>query len=145
MWKRVVIGTFRAENLPLVNMAWFWARIHARTPRLGTFVGGFQAFMDKLAEVVKREGAEIRLNSAVTGIKKLADGSLQVEAAGHATPFDVVISTSSPALMARLAPDLPAEYSEKLRQLKSMGAVVMVLALHRRLTNGIYWHNLPKP
>jgi protoporphyrinogen oxidase len=145
MWKPMLIGKFGEENLPVVNMAWFWARIHARTPRLGTFVGGFQAFMDKLADAVRQQGAEIRLNSAVTGIRKRTDGGLDVEAAGGATACDAVISTSSPALMARLAPDLPPEYTAQLRQLKSMGAVVMVLALSRRLTNGVYWHNLPKP
>ncbi len=42
-----------------------------------------------------------------------------------------------------VAPELPAEYSEKLRALKSMGAVVMVIALDRPLTE-YYWHNLPK-
>jgi protoporphyrinogen oxidase len=45
--------------------------------------------------------------------------------------------------MAKIAPDLPADYSEKLRALKSMGAVVMVIALKRQLTK-YYWHNLPK-
>jgi protoporphyrinogen oxidase len=145
MWKPMLVGKFGEDNLALVNMAWFWARIHARTPRLGTFVGGFQAFMDKLADVVRQQGAVVRLSSAVTGIKKLSDGRLQVETGGNTTAFDAVISTSSPALMARLAPDLPAEYAEKLHQLKSMGAVVMVLALDRQLTKDIYWYNLPKP
>jgi protoporphyrinogen oxidase len=145
MWKPMLVGKFGDENLPLVNMAWFWARIHARTARLGTFVGGFQAFMDKLADVVRQQGATIRLNSAVTGIKKLSDGRLQIETGGERASFDAVLSTSSPALMSRLAPDLPAAYTEKLRHLKSMGAVVMVLALDRQLTKGIYWHNLPKP
>jgi protoporphyrinogen oxidase len=101
--------------------------------------------MDKLADVVRQQSAVIRLSSAVTGIQKLGDGRLQVETRGDAASFDAVISTSSPALMAQLAPDLPATYTEKLRQLKSMGAVVLVLALDRQLTNGIYWHNLPKP
>ena len=27
-----------------VNMAWFWARFHKRTPRLGYYRGGYQAF-----------------------------------------------------------------------------------------------------
>jgi protoporphyrinogen oxidase len=45
--------------------------------------------------------------------------------------------------MAQITPDLPAEYADKLRTLKSMGAVVMVLALDRQLTK-FYWHNLPK-
>jgi protoporphyrinogen oxidase len=45
--------------------------------------------------------------------------------------------------MAHITPDLPGGYSEKLRALKSMGAVVMVLALKQQLTK-FYWHNLPK-
>src|SRR6266404_1031087 len=61
LWKPMLVGKFGEENLPIVNMAWFWARLHARTPRLGTFKGGFQAFMDKLAEVVRTKGCEIRL------------------------------------------------------------------------------------
>jgi protoporphyrinogen oxidase len=144
MWKPMLVGKFGEQNLPAVNMAWFWARIHARTPRLGTFKGGFQAFMDKLAQVITSQGAEIRLSSPVKGIKKRADGTLQVETAADTTSFDVLISTCSPALMADITPDLPAAYSAKLRALKSLGAVVMVLTLDRQLTNGIYWHNLPK-
>jgi len=143
LWKPMLVGKFGERNLPVVNMAWFWARIHARTPRLGTFIGGFQAFMDKLADAVRAQGVEIRLDTAVTGIKKLSDG-IQVTAGSEMETFDAVISTSSPALMARLAPDLPEAYSAKLRALKSMGAVVMVIALDRQLTNGVYWHNLPK-
>jgi protoporphyrinogen oxidase len=144
MWKPMLVGKFGEQNLPVVNMAWFWARIHARTPRLGTFKGGFQAFMDKLAQVITSQGAEIRLSSPVKGIRKRPDGSLQVKTAADATSFDVVISTCSPALMADITPDLPETYSAKLRALKSLGAVVMVLTLDRQLTNGIYWHNLPK-
>ena len=59
----MLIGKFGEENLPLVNMAWFWARIHARTPRLGTFKGGFQAFTDKLADVVQAYSGGIYLET----------------------------------------------------------------------------------
>jgi protoporphyrinogen oxidase len=148
-WRPMLVGKFGEENLKVVNMAWLWARLHSRTTRLGTFMGGFQAFMDKLAGVVKGQGAEIRLSCAVTGIRKqAAEGGKQkaglvVKTETSSEVFDAVISTSSPALMARIAPDLPAEYSERLRSLKSMGAVVMVLALDRQLTQ-FYWHNLPK-
>jgi protoporphyrinogen oxidase len=143
LWRPLLVGKFGEANLPIVNMAWLWARLHARTTRLGTFAGGFQAFMDKLAEVVRKQGAEIRLNSAVTGLSANGDDTLSVMTASHGQRFDAVISTSSPALMAKLAPDLPDSYSAQLRALKSMGAVVMVLALKHRLTN-YYWHNLPK-
>lgn len=144
MWKPMLIGKFGEENLPIVNMAWFWARVHARTPRLGTFVGGFQAFMDRLAEVVRQRGGTVRLNAAVTGVHRTADNRLRIEAAGEMATYDAVISTSSPALMARIAPDLPSAYSEALLQLKSLGAVVVVLALDRQLAPDVYWYNLPK-
>jgi protoporphyrinogen oxidase len=46
--------------------------------------------------------------------------------------------------MLRLAPDLDPDYAAKLRGLRSMGAIVLVLALKTRLTDGHYWINLPK-
>ena len=66
-----------------------------------------------------------------------------VETASGSEIYDAVISTSSPALMAKLAPDLPESYSASLKALKSMGAVVLVITLDRQLTQ-YYWHNLPK-
>lgn len=144
LWKPMLVGKFGEDNLPVVNMAWFWARIHARTPRLGTFTGGFQRFMDKLADVVRTQGVTIQLNRAVNRITPRPDGTLQLETDGGAATFDAVVSTSSPALMAGIVPALPSDYAEKLRALKSLGAVVLVLALDRPLTKGIYWHNLPK-
>src|SRR5204863_4982771 len=102
LWRPLLVGKFGEENLKIVNMAWLWARLHARTTRLGTFTGGFQAFMDKLAEVVRSLGAEIRLNVPVTGLQPVPRGQVTVETLGAREPFDAVISTSSPALMARL-------------------------------------------
>jgi protoporphyrinogen oxidase len=50
MWEPLMIGKFGEEYAKVVNMAWLWARLHARTTRLGTFEGGFQAFSDQLAD-----------------------------------------------------------------------------------------------
>lgn len=145
LWKPMLVGKFGEENLTVVNMAWFWARLHSRTPRLGTFKGGFQAFMDKLAEAVRARGVQIQLGCGVTGLHQNGEGGWTVETPMGNTAFDAVISTSSPALMARLVPALPDSYSAQLRALKSMGAVVLVLSLDRPLsTDGIYWHNMPK-
>ncbi len=47
MWEPLVIGKFGEKYYKQVNMAWLWARIKARTTRLGTFVGGFQALADE--------------------------------------------------------------------------------------------------
>jgi protoporphyrinogen oxidase len=146
IWRPMLVGKFGEENLTVVNMAWLWARLKSRTTRLGTFAGGFQAFIDQLADVVRGQGTEIRLNCPVTKIARACDdqpGKLIVETGAGAEAFDRVISTSSPALMARLAPDLPKEYVERLSALKSMGAVVLVISLRHSL-NRYYWYNLPK-
>jgi protoporphyrinogen oxidase len=143
VWKPMLVGKFGEQNLNVVNMAWLWARIKSRTTRLGTFVGGFQRFMDMFADKIRQQKGEIRLSCPVTGISRHADGRLTVETAEGNVDYDAVISTSSPALTARLARDLPEDYAGKLRALKSMGAVVLIVSLQRRLTN-YYWHNLPK-
>jgi protoporphyrinogen oxidase len=146
LWKPLLVGKFGEANLNVVNMAWLWARIKARTTRLGTFAGGFQAFLDRLAEVVRSQGTEIFLNRPVTGITVIQGeptGRLVLKTRSESVRYDAVISTSSPALMARLAPELPDSYTAGLRALKSMGAVVLVITLKHQLTQ-YYWHNLPK-
>jgi len=145
LWEPLLVSKFGAHYRD-VNMAWFWARVKARTPRLGTFVGGFQSFLDALAERVRQEGAEIRLQTRVERIEPAPDGGLRVLVEGGREAFDQVMVTTSPGLLGRLAPALPPDYLGQLLALKSMGAVVMVIALRQRLSEqGIYWHNLPKP
>jgi protoporphyrinogen oxidase len=48
-------------------------------------------------------------------------------------------------MMTRLSPELPENYLENLRQLKSLGSVVMVFSLKHQLSRqGYYWYNIPK-
>jgi protoporphyrinogen oxidase len=143
LWEPLLVGKFGERYARSVNMAWFWARVKARTPRLGSFVGGFQAFLDLLAERVTREGAAVRLGAAILGIKPEPGGGLVLSTPEGPAAFDHCIATTSPRLLARLAPELPEDYRSQLTSLQSMGAVVVILALDRRLTD-YYWHNLPK-
>ncbi|HMK08088.1 MAG TPA: NAD(P)/FAD-dependent oxidoreductase [Anaerolineales bacterium] len=143
LWQPLLEGKF-GPHYKEVNMAWFWARVKARTPRLGTFVGGFQAFLDALAEVVARQGAAVRLRTPVQAIEPVA-GGVRIATGAGAAVFDRCLVTTSPGLLAKMTPTLPADYLAGLRALRAMGAVVMVLALRHRLSEeGIYWHNLPK-
>jgi len=144
LWEPMLEGKFGKEYYRQVNMAWFWARIHARTPRLGTFVGGFQAFLEVLAEGVRKQGGEIRLGTSVERIEPAGQGGLLVHSSAGEERFDQVLSTTSPQWLNRMAPALPEAYLSGVRSLKSLGAVVLVLALKQRLGPGIYWYNLPK-
>jgi len=127
-------------------MAWLWARLHARTTRLGTFEGGFQAFCDQLAQYLREMGVQINLGTRVTAIHPAENDQLEITLGdGAVHTFDQVLVTTSPGLLARLAPALSGAYLEGLLSLKSMGAVVMILSLKKRLSEeGYYWYNLPK-
>ena len=144
LWEPLLVGKF-GPHYREVNMAWFWARIKARTPRLGTFEGGFQAFMDALADRVRAEGAVIRLQTPVQRIEPRLEGGLRLILPEGVVEFDQCLVTTSPFLLTQLVSSLPSAYLKRLLALKSMGAVVMILALKYRLSEqGFYWHNLPK-
>lgn len=128
-----------------VNMAWFWARFKARSPRLGTYVGGFQAFADEFVDILRQRGVSILLSSPVHQITSKPEGGLQVKTPDQMQYFDLVLVTVSPALFAHIAPSLPEEYMQSIQNLKSIGAVVLTLSLRHQLSEeGYYWFNLPK-
>jgi protoporphyrinogen oxidase len=144
MWEPLLVGKF-GPHYKEVNMAWMWARLKARTTRLGSFQGGFQAFADLLADRLREMGVEIHLSQGVDAIQPDPSGVISVMTGRGKQTFDQVLSTTSPALLARMAPSLPADYLQGLLDLKSMGAVVIVLALKQQLSEqGYYWFNLPK-
>jgi len=144
MWKPLLIGKF-GPFYKDVNMAWMWARLKARTTRLGTFEGGFQKFADLFGGILNKMGVEIRLGTSVKFIKRNQAQGLSIDAGGVVESFDKVLVTTSPNLMAKFCPDLPENYLKGLLELKSMGAVVMVLSLKRQLSKeGYYWFSLPK-
>ncbi len=143
MWQPLLIGKF-GPYYKQVNMAWMWARLKARTTRLGTFEGGFQRFADKFEERLQAMGVEIRLQTRVRFIKHAPDKGLLIDAS-LIESYDKILVTTSPNLLAKMCPDLPEDYLRGLLNLKSMGAVVMVLSLRHQLSEqGYYWFNLPK-
>jgi protoporphyrinogen oxidase len=94
-------------------------------------------------DVIRAQGGSVLLQTPVQNIAPLAEGGLQLTTPQGQQKFDAAISTVGPGLMARLAPDLPPDYLGQLRGLKSMGAVVLTLALKQQLMPRTYWLNLP--
>ena len=133
-----------------VNMSWLWARLKARSFLLGYFEGGFQGFADALVERVRQLGAKVFLGSPISALEQRTEGGWRVgftpSGAAEATTagFDAVVATGSPQLLGRLVPQLPPGYFEQLKKLRSLGAVVMTIALRRSLMKDVYWLNMPK-
>ncbi len=146
MWEPLVIGKFGEKYYKQVNMAWMWARLHARTTRLGTFEGGFQNFANLFADRLREMGVQIKLSTPVTHIQRdETSGALELTTAEGVENAEKVLLTLSPGVVAKMVPSLSKEYLEGLLRLKSMGAVVMVLALKHQLSReGYYWYNIPK-
>lgn len=145
MWEPMVVGKFGEAYAKQVTMAWLWARLHARTTRLATFNGGFQSFCDQFAARLRDMGIKVLLSTQVNQIFSRDDGMLEVTSGETSQLFDQVLVTTSPSLLSRLAPELPEDYLKGLLSLKSLGAVVMTVALKHRLSEkGYYWFNLPK-
>jgi protoporphyrinogen oxidase len=139
----LLIGKF-GDHYKDVTMAWFWARFKARTTRLATFEGGFQAFADLFAEKLKDMGVKFRLQTVIEQVKP-KKGKLEVYVGEKMELFDQVLVTTSPSLLARIATELPNEYLSGLLGMQSMGAVVLVFSLKHQLSrDGYYWYNLPK-
>ena len=126
-----------------VNMAWFWARIHKRSQKLGYYQGSYQVLIDALVARSQALGAQIRFDEPVTSIEAVP-GGVSVGTAARAVTYDAVIATVSPKTMLQLSPGLPADYAESLRGLRTLGALTLVLAVDRQVTDGFYWVNLPQ-
>lgn len=142
-FRPLLIGKF-ANLYKDVNMAWLWARIYTRSVKLGTFEGGFQRFLEKLAEAISTKGAQIHLNTPVQRVGT-QDGKPTLTVNGETRVFDRVISTASPGLMLRITDGLPeTAYGKQMAELHSIGGVCVVMALKQSvLTDGTYWLNLP--
>lgn len=143
LWKPLLIGKF-GEDYDKVNMAWMWARIHSRSLRLGSYEGGFQSFLDDVAQRVMGYGAKIHLNTRVQQIQPQDNGQLVLKTDTDEASFDAVLSTTSPKLLLKLAPELEEDYAQQVAGLRSIGAVVVVYALSEQLlTDDTYWLSLP--
>ncbi|MFV9507423.1 MAG: NAD(P)/FAD-dependent oxidoreductase [Oscillochloridaceae bacterium umkhey_bin13] len=143
LWRPLLEGKF-GSHADEVNMAWLWARLRARSFKLGYFSGGFQAFCDALQAAVRAQGVAVRLRTPVSALRQLGGGWEVIAPGLPAEHYDQLLVTGAPGMLAKLAPQLPSSYLGQLSRLRSMGAVVMTVALTRPLTDGIYWLNMPK-
>ena len=139
----LLIGKF-AEAYDQVPMSFMWARIVKRSLKLGTYIGGFQAFLDELASQLRAQGVKIQLNARVERISQV-DGAPALTIDGEQYAFDRVLSTTSPRLLLRMTDGLAGtDFGAQVAALKSIGGLCVVFALKQGLMpDDSYWLNLP--
>jgi protoporphyrinogen oxidase len=138
LWEPLMIAKF-GPYCKEIAMSWFYARIKARTTKLGYPEGGFQNLAESLAAKVIELGGEIFYNSAVTQILS-EKKQREIVVKNKKFQFDKVLFTGPNSLFAKLSPQLDKDYVKKLLEFKGIGALNMVLELKKPFfKNDVYW------
>ncbi len=139
LWQPLLESKFGSHQ-DEIAMPWFWARIHFRTASLGYLRGGFQQLYDTLMFRLAALRADVRLGTEVKEIVR--DGAqLRIATLEGEERFDRVISTLPTRLTIQLSPQIPQWYRDRYQKTEAYGAMCLILALNRRLTDA-YWINI---
>jgi len=134
LWKELFRKKFGkyAEN---IVAAFIWARINKRTKKLGYVKGGFQSFIDYIAEVNTKQGVEIQKGVSVNEITKTA-ATFKV----NEEHFDSIISTLPTPVLVKITGNLfPQVYLKKLGKLQYLHAVNLILETDNPFIEKTYW------
>jgi protoporphyrinogen oxidase len=133
-----------------VAMVWFWGKIWLRTTsrkspleeeRLGYIRGSFNVIVDALAAAATAAGARLVAGAGPSVLQPRADGGWDVVLNDRTETVDAVVVTTPSPILARLVPDLPASYRDRLGTLEYEAAIVALLQLSHPLSD-IYWLNI---
>jgi protoporphyrinogen oxidase len=137
-----------ADQIPI---AWMAGRLRQRArsrdgteEKLGYLEGSLQVLVDRLVEVLREDGVEIRCNAPVEQFIT-NDGHV----AGAQTPeqvfeSDAVLSTVPTPILAGLVEEVNDEYARSLRDIEYMGAICTILSMEEPLSP-VYWLNVADP
>ena len=151
LWKPLLVGKF-GRYADKINAAWFWARIKARTKKLGYFDHGFAGMAEAMITVLKKNGVIIEYGSQVEKVTETSNGKIAIRyrQKGKLRELlaDQALITLPATQVTKIVDSLPESLHTKLSKLKSLGAITVVLELASPLfKKGWYWLNIndPKP
>lgn len=138
LWEPLMISKF-GPYYKDISLAWFWARVKARSPQLGYPEGGFQHMVEVLAEKIEERGGVIRYSTPTHKLAKKGDKTV-VKINGEQYEYDAVLVTVPNILFSKMTPGLPDRYHEKLLSFEGIGAVNMVFELSEPFFDSdVYW------
>ncbi len=143
LWEPLLTSKFGDEK-DRVSMAWFWSRIYERPSTFGYFEGGFQTFVQRLADFLTSKGVLIHTASPAKGLFK-TDAGYQFETPQGTHTFDAVIIAAPPAAFGHIAEAvLTATEKQRLSAYQYMGSICALMVLDRSLISE-YWLNVNEP
>jgi protoporphyrinogen oxidase len=150
LWQPLFVGKFE-QRASQINAAWFWARIRARSKRLGYFQKGFLGLAEKIVNKLSQQGVNFVFDCQVKSIEQPQQTNsgliLKFESSSHVSQsltFDRVLFTGSSKALSRLGQNcLPADYWQYLNKLESLAAITLILVLNQPFfADDTYWVNI---
>lgn len=149
LWGPLLASKFegRYQDLPATYM---WSRLKrmlstrdktSGVEQMGHLLGGYQSLIDALVERAQGQGAQLLLNTRVTGLERRADGHISGvhledgQGQGRTLGCDVAVMTVGNALAQRwLGQELPEATARPLRDIGYLAIVCPLLVLDRSLS-----------
>jgi protoporphyrinogen oxidase len=142
LWQPLFEGKFGNDS-PTIPASWFWARIKKRSAMLGYPYGGFSSLVGSICKNIKKMNGKIIYNSSVESIFKKGNTFHLVLGSGRVYEFDRIICTLPMQVFLKIAKDLPKNYIETFKPLKSLAALTLILRMKNKfLEDGTYWLNI---
>ena len=157
IWEPLLRGKF-GDFHDKIGMTWIWNKVTLRVAsrkgagqveRLGYPMGSFGEVIAVLADRIIQQGGQLHTSSSVAKIVRTGDTTTTLDVQIENEPseqreYDAVIATTPSYVFAKLAPQMPDEYKEKLEGINYLSAVLMVLVMDRPLTEK-YRMNIADP
>ncbi|MEI6533304.1 MAG: FAD-dependent oxidoreductase [Candidatus Roizmanbacteria bacterium] len=129
-----------------VLASFIWTRIKKRTKKLGYVEGGFQSFIDYIAQTDIDQGAVIRTGYRVRSIQKKSSGFFVgfENSMGEqgSDVFDTIISTLPTPILTKVSTDVfPTHYIKQLNKIEYLNAGCLILETKEPLLEKTYWLN----
>lgn len=129
-----------------VSLAWFWARVYKRTPRLSYPEGGFLEFANHVKKEVEKNGGVFYFDTEVVKLSSEKKPKISYKKNSEkekSETFDAVIVTTPSSLFLKIAERLSSSYISSAKKRISIGALNLVLRLKKQfMTDGTYWLSL---
>ncbi len=130
-----------------VSGTWIWNKFKLRgssrgknisKEQLGYMEGGFITLLEGLVKSIQQNGSSVHLQSPVKEINQNQQGLWEIVTDKNYGPFDKVLFTASPELLAQVCPGLPPHYSKSLEAIKFKANLCLTLELKESLSP-YYW------
>lgn len=109
--------------------------------RMGYLEGGSEKFLEVVAQRIREQGGEIRLQTRVSEVVIEGGAVRGVQVGGEVLAFDQVVSTIPLPYLPKMIPALPVQEKSKITAIDNVGVVCVMLKLRKPFSRN-FWMNI---